>query len=551
MHRQSQAELEGPGMEIQRYARILNQRKMVVLLTAILTLVVVAFGSYQMTPIYTASSLLRVAQPTSTSVSGSDLNYGQRLIETYVQVLKSRPFLEETRTRLGLSLNPDDLVNIIQIDALPDTELIRISVDYSDPSQAAAIANTLGGLLVEQGQKIYTGGGKDARQILLDQLTAVEAQLAEDRAAVAPLASVTPEPAEASNLSAKIRAEEQTYSMLLSLYEQTRVEAALRANSISVVEPAVVPAVPSKPNVKRNLALAVVVGLMAGIGLALMLEGLVATIHSSDELRALTKLDLVGRIPRLQLGRRPRASGRSPVMAVDTASAMEAFHALAASILSRCAGTGPHTVLITSAEPGAGKSTITTNLSAALAQIGQQVIIVDGDQRSPCLHTVYRLPLAPGLADSVLDRSVLQRYLHATPFPGLRALTSGSPSVDHAAFWHSAALSEAVHQLTAQADVVLWDTPPLLVAVDATLLAPFADLVLLVVAEDQTTVRQLNLAVEQLRKSTNGALGIIYNKTKDGDYGYLYHYVGYKTRSKKAGRGSATQGASIPLGQGA
>ena len=155
-------------MEIQHYARILNHRKMVVLLTAILTVAVVAFGSYQMAPTYSASCLLRVAQPTSDVVSYSDLSYGQRLIETYVQVLKSRPFLEETSNRLGLPAN--DLAGLIRVEAIPSTELIRISVNNRDPRQAAAIANTLGDLLIEQGQKIYTGEGKDARQILLDQL---------------------------------------------------------------------------------------------------------------------------------------------------------------------------------------------------------------------------------------------------------------------------------------------------------------------------------------------------------------------------------------------
>ena len=532
-------------MEIQRYARILNQRKMVVLLTAVLTVVVVGFGSYQMTPIYTASGLLRVAQPTSGVVSYSDLNYGQRLIETYVQILKSRPFLEETKRRLALDLDTRDLAESVRIEALPNTELIRVSVDHRDPSQAAAIVNTLGDLLIEQGQKIYTGEGKDTRQILLDQLAAVESQLAADRAALAAANDATPGSTSASSLAAKIRAEEQTYAMLLSQYEQARVQAVLRANSISVVEPAKVPVSPSKPNVKRNLVLAAVIGLMAGVGLAFLFEGLVATIHSADELHALTQLDLVGRIPKLQVNGRLRARERSP--AIAAAAAIEAYHALGASILGRYSSTGPLTVIITSAEPGAGKSTIAANLGAALAQMGQQVIIVDGDQRNPCLHRVYHLPLAPGLVDSVLDRSVLQRCLHATPFPGLHALTSGSLSIDHAAFWHSAVLSEAVNQLTTQADIVIWDTPPLLATVDATLLAPLADLVLLVVAEDQTTVRQVNVAVEQLRKSATGALGIIYNKTKDSDYGYLYHYAGSKTRSRKAGHGLPVLEAPIPL----
>jgi Mrp family chromosome partitioning ATPase len=94
----------------------------------------------------------------------------------------------------------------------------------------------------------------------------------------------------------------------------------------------------------------------------------------------------------------------------------------------------------------------------------------------------------------------------------LRVLTTGSPEADDAAFWHGAMLPEVVEQLTAQADIVIWDTPPILDSVQATLLAPLADLILLVVAEDQTTTRQLDLAIEQLRYTGCEKPGIIYNE---------------------------------------
>ena len=530
-------------MELQRYWQILISRKWVVLLTTLATLVAVARGTATAVPIYTASSLLRVAQPTSDVVSYSDLNYGQRLIETYVQILKSCPFLTETSSRLVLGLPAEDLAELIGVEAIPGTELIRISANNHNPQQAALIVNILGDLLIEQGQKIYTGEGKDARQILLDQLAYVERQLAEDRAALAFGNS-----AEVSSLAPKIRAEEETYSMLLSQYEKARLEAVLRANSISIVESAVAPALPSKPNVKLNLVLAAVTGLLAGLGLAFLFESLTPTIHSAAELPALTELQLVGRIPRLQLRHRLPERDRTPPEGADSPFAIEAFHALGANILSRHSGPGPRTVLISSAEPGAGKSTVTVHLGAALAQIGQKVIIADGDQRHPCLHRMVHLPLAPGLVDAVLYPNVLQRCLHPTRVPGLRVLTAGSPDADHAAFWYGAMLPEAVNQLLTQADVVIWDTPPVLASVDATLLAPFADLVLLVVAEDQTTTRQLDLAIEQVRQTGCRALGIIYNKMKDSDFGYYYR-SGSQTRPAKAEHRAAKQGAPTPVRQ--
>jgi Mrp family chromosome partitioning ATPase len=144
--------------------------------------------------------------------------------------------------------------------------------------------------------------------------------------------------------------------------------------------------------------------------------------------------------------------------------------------------------------------------------MGRQVIIVDGDQRRPSLHRIYDLPPAPGLVDTVVDPSVSRDGLHATRFSGLRVLTTGWPEADAAAFWHGNMLPEVVHQLEAQADIVIWDTPPILDSIQATLLAPLADLVLLVVAEDHTTARQLDLAIEQLRQTGCEKPWIIYNE---------------------------------------
>ena len=133
-------------------------------------------------------------------------------------------------------------------------------------------------------------------------------------------------------------------------------------------------------------------------------------------------------------------------------------------------------------------------------------------------------------------------------FRDCAVLTAGSPGADHTTFWHGAVLPEAVNQLIVQADVVIWDTPPILAAVDATLLAPLADLILLVVAEDQTTTRQLHLAIEQLRQTGCAAPGIVYNKTKDNDYGYYYR-SGSQARSESTGRRPVQPGTLVPVRQ--
>ena len=130
-------------MELSRYLDILNRRKWMILVTAVVTLVVVAVGTSRMTPIYSASAVARVAGVYGTTASYADLNYGERLRETYVFLLKSRPFLEAVAGRLGQGLGVADLAQAIKVESLPNTELIRVTVDNRDPRQAAAIANML------------------------------------------------------------------------------------------------------------------------------------------------------------------------------------------------------------------------------------------------------------------------------------------------------------------------------------------------------------------------------------------------------------------------
>jgi hypothetical protein len=228
---------------------------------------------------------------------------------------------------------------------------------------------------------------------------------------------------------------------------------------IGVVEPAVVPSQPSKPNLKLNLVLGVLVGLVGGVGLALLFENLDPALHSSDDLVSVVTVPLLGRIPRFKTRNRSR-SGEIALGNGFSPSVTEAFLGLSVNVLSLNSGACPKTLLISSAEPRAGKSTVLVHLGAALAQAGRQVIVVDGDLRNPCLHHLLGLSRVPGLADVVLDPSMLDYTLRETQIRGLRALTAGSPQTNPVGFWHLPGVSEVIGKLAEATDIVLWDSPP-------------------------------------------------------------------------------------------
>jgi len=502
-------------MELKRYGDILNRRKWIIIVTALFTLAVVAFGTFRATPIYSASTLVRVA--TYSADTYINLNYSERVMQTYVYVLTSRPFLEQVIHRLSLPIDPDELARAITVEMLSGTELIKISVEDPDPQRAAMITNMLGTLLLEEGQRLYVGAGKNARQILEEQLMTQEAQLREDRALLATLsaasdASQTPDAA-AQNLAAKIRVGEQTYAVLLNEYERARLQESVRANSLSVIEPAVPPSSPSKPKVALSLALGALVGLIGGIGLALVFELLDPTIHSAEDLEEKMDVPLLGRVP-IFVGKR------------STAARGDALRVLSTNILSLAANNEIKTLLVTSPEPEAGKTTIAAYLAIAMAQAGRRIILVDGDLRNPTLHSLLGLQQEKGLSDVLGDARQLDSALKETKIRGVTALTAGGVNAHTTELLYAPAMPSLIQRLTERADLVLWDSPPVLVSADATVLAPNVDGVLLVTARNQTTERQLTLALKQLRQVGSTVIGLVYNKARldNGGYGYYRRY---------------------------
>jgi succinoglycan biosynthesis transport protein ExoP len=506
-------------MELRRYFEVLNRRKWVILVTTVVTVGVVGLGSYLMTPVYSASAVVRIAQIQDTDVGYYDLSYSERLMNTYVHLLVSRPFLEQVIQTLGLSISPEDLRRRIVVEALANTELLTIAVESTDPGQAMAIANALGALLVEQRASLYTGAGRTRLEILQEQLTVVEENLANDRARLQSLlarGADVEQPGTAQDLNSRIQIQEQTYAMLLNEYEKARLSEAARANSVSVVEPAVLPDTPVKPKVALNIALGVVVGLVGGIGLAFLLENLDLAIYSADDLERRAEIPFLGSVPSLRVPRRFR--GEALLLRRDGQSwAVEAFRVVASNVLSPGSGGPPRTLLVTSVEFGAGKSTVLANLAAALAQSGRKVIAVDSDFRSPCLHRVFDVPDDLGLSNVIFERGKLASALRETKIPGVRVLTSGPLPPNPAEVLGLARTRQLIGELANGVDLVLLDSPSMLGFADAVVLAPMVDGVVLVAARGQSTERHIQRALHQLDKVGARAFGVVFNKARTGD----------------------------------
>jgi non-specific protein-tyrosine kinase len=533
-------------VQILEYLEVLNRRKWIIALVLVVTVAIVDVGSYMMTPVYAASATVRIAQVQDGSTSYFALDYAERVMNTYVHLLKSRPFLEEAIRRHDLAMQPSELAGMVSVEVLANTELLKISVENRNPLLAANIANTLGTLLVEEGQKMYSGRGKSTREILQEQLKTVEATLEDLRTRLQALqADKSSLPEAVQDLNTKIRLQEQVYAMLLDEFDKAGVREAMLANSINIVEPATAPRAPSKPRIILNLVLGGLVGLMGGVGLAFVFENLDRRVYSASSLEATAGAPVLGEIPSFSVPR--KYHGEPFLLGMEQQRlAMEAFRGLRSVILSAASGSRAKTLLVTSAEPGAGKSTVLANLAAAMAQAGRRVIVIDSDLRQPCLHRVFGLPNSVGLSNAILAPSSANATAQETRVRGVRVLTSG-PSPRHPAeLLSSSNMKEVLSDLASRADLLLLDSPPVLAMADALGLASIVDGVLLVAARAGATDRDIKTALRQLDKVGAKILGVIFNRASPhgGSYYYFSDYdVISHARSER--HGQAEEAAAV------
>jgi capsular exopolysaccharide synthesis family protein len=493
-------------MDIRAYIEILWRRKWVIAVTVV--------GTLMATPMYAAATTLRVLTPSSGTVDWAsyDMGYTNRLMNTYAEIAASHPVLEELVQRLGIHNPPQ-----IEVEIVPNTELIQITVEDPNPILVAEAANVLADILIAQSRELYTGGGQTAREILGQQLAQIEDELSQARGEYEALVAQAPEDSDrVMAASRSIALKEQTYATLLESYERARVKEAMQANTVFVVEPAATPQAPSKPHKKMNVALGFMVGLAGGVGLAFLFENLDTTLYTVQQIEEVAALSILGKIP---IARKRQQitlfNGNSPQA--------EAFRRLRTNVFALDHKTPFRTLMTTSAEPREGKSTIVANLALAMAQTGHEVIVVDGDLRLPTVHKIFALPNEVGLSSVLQQEATLDEAIQRCHVEGVQVLTSGPRPPNPTELLDSARMTTLIKQLAYQFDVVLLDTPSLLAVTDAVVLARSTDGVLLVVGRTQARRETVQSACQHLADVQAHLVGVIMNRAeRDSSYDY-YH----------------------------
>jgi non-specific protein-tyrosine kinase len=481
------------------------------------------FVSQAITPTYRANTILLIQQTqTPGSPNYQDLLASQEQTGTYSRWVSTTPVLDAAAKKTGVAGGAETLKKKISVSAISNTQLVSISITDPSAARAAAIANAVATVFIDQTksqQSSLTGSSMEEIQQNIDQ---VKKQINDTAAQISRLQatpSSTVNQTQITSLQQQLSQFQTTYGTLIESQQRMTIAQAQVSAQVSVLEPATAPIHPVSPRVKLNAVLGGTLGLLLAIAAVAALGYLDNTVKASDDLRALTGAGALGSIPRV-----PNLDATT-IMNQPRSAATEAFRALRTNLQFAIADQGVNTIAVTSTRPSDGKTMTASSLALVLAQGGQRVILVDADLRKPRQHRQFKgLNNRSGLTNLLRGtRDQLSDVLQSTDVPGLRVITSGPIPTNPSDLLSSARMREIVNELRSEADFVLFDTPPVGVS-DPLIVAGVVDGVLFVVTSGKSRKNELNGALERMGLTGAPIVGVVLNRVDLHGEGYYYGY---------------------------
>jgi capsular exopolysaccharide synthesis family protein len=343
-------------------------------------------------------------------------------------------------------------------------------------------------------------------------------------------------------MTAELETDEQYLSTLTQKQRELSATSRDTGALVSVATRSRLPQVPIGPARLRNIVIAFLLSLMAGIGLAFLLDFLddsIKTVNDIDRYLNLPALALIpaARSEKGRLGSGAEAAGAGA--AATTALAMvgdarsaaaESYRHLRTSLLLSSAGSPPKTILVTSSQPSEGKTTTAINTAFMLSQTGAQVVIIDCDLRRPRLHSNFDLSNARGLTNYLSGECPIEDLLQTCDkAPNLKILTSGPIPPNPAELLGSDKMRELLASLSEKFAHVMVDSPPVISFTDASIISTFVDGVILVVQGGRSSRAVVRRARQQLADVGARIFGVVLNnvRVESPDYYYTAGYYSY------------------------
>jgi polysaccharide biosynthesis transport protein len=515
-------------MELKEYLLPLRRWWWLLLIATLVSTLSSYGATFLEEPLYETKAALMIGQALNDpNPNNTSIYLTQQLALSYSELAKRPPVQQATMDALGLTWLPEYDVTIVA-----NTQLLEIKVIDTNALRAQAVANTLAQQLVQQSPAADGAAQQEREAFVTQQLDSLEAKIANTEAEITRLQEEM-----AGMISARQVADTQsqiaTLESLLITFQTNYANLLANTgegaiNTLRIVEPAPLPVEPINDNKMMTLLLGAAIGFTLAAGAAYLMEYLDNTLKTPEEIGKATGLPLIG-----FLGETGMADEEEGVVVIsEPRSAMaEAFRSLRTNLEFASVDRPLRTILITGPDPGCGKTTVATNLALSIAQGGKKVLLLDADLRRPRVHSLLGLSKSPGLSETIRDAGEVTSAIrlwgdHAE----LAVLSSGEPPPNPAELLGSSRMDAILAELREEAEIVVLDSPPFIVA-DAAILASKVDGVIIVIRPGRSTAEATKAMLEQLDRAGARVVGVVVNRIprSGGSYygAYRHYYAPY------------------------
>jgi len=540
-------------MELRDYMNVIRTRKWIIIQAIVIVTLTALAVSFLQPKSFEGSAQILIAEKGSSAALFGDLlpslsAQPERAMQTQVQLMQIRPIAEATIKKLDLQMTPESLLKRVTVTAVGQTNLVNITATDADAEKAALIANTVA-------DEYVTSSRAAQRASLSEAADEVQKRLDQAKADILDLGKRINNSGESDQLTAELQIATGTYTTLAEKLEQLRINQKLETGPGRVVSTAVPEADAVSPKPLRNTVLGFAVGIVFGLGMAFLYEYLDNTIKSTEEAERILGAPVLGTVPAdvFEKGQTRRLA----IVESPGSLTAEAYRVLRNSLDFINFQHDMHSILVTSAAPGEGKSTVAANLAAALAQAGKKVVLVSVDFRRPTTEQFFNVNNMIGLSDVLIGTHSLKAALQRPGDEQLLVMTAGKMPPNPSELLGSSKMKEVMKALEEWGDWVIIDTPPLLAVADAAAVARWSDGVLMVTQAGTSTREAGKKAVELLHQVGAKITGVIVwgleeSKSGSSGYGYSsgYYYASYYTQKKGDGKSDRRDNGAQAVGVG-
>jgi capsular exopolysaccharide synthesis family protein len=564
---ETQQEVE---LNIPQYLEILFRRRWIILTLASLFFCAAAAYAFLLPPVFRATTVLIIEKETGTAVQNQNIGEWQddASINTQFQLIVSATALSRIYDDLKLSNSKDfssgldSLKNAVKVESVAGTRLCNINVDSTDPQLAMKISNALAQNFVDENLNTKLSmskdvldalqmrmRGEDAERVTMSlpsvvnnpliqgikgQINTLEAQLAEQR-----MKYTNSHPVIISLRSRLAQMQRELDREVGNIVQSVKTELSgqLRANNVRIVDLPQLPKTPVRPRKALALAFGLIGGLALGVLAALFVELLDQTVRTHEHVERRLGLPFLGLIPYSR--HKKGAHIYAPLLSPEVSLTSESFRNLRTMVGFSAPVGGEPFLLVTSTVQEEGKSYVATNMAVVLAQLGQKVLIVEGDLRRPRLHRTLHASTEKGISEFLSGaESDPGSLAQKTEVPNLEVVTCGARPPNPAELLNSERLGQFLAWARGRYTRVIVDCPPVFPVSDILLWSHHIKPVIFVVRFGRTRVPLILTACARLKINGSRILGGVINGARlgtmtyaDGRY-YEQYYREYEDSEK-------------------